>query len=350
MLTSFALLGASEPKRLPRPEPAPEPKAGAPVWPREEWSSCPPREPDDRCLVGIAHLPPHRVTHLATCGVEGFEVLQQAVGGAPASDPDEDFGVRGVRYLFQCGRQDPDVIGDRVRVGIARPQLHWPGTLRRRAPGHQRMEPEGLLERDRRQLLLRGGGDDRGVEVDDDPARQTPARQPSARESPRAAGAAGTAHAGAPDGGPSPPAPASSRRVRPGSGGRWSPRRADRTTAGDGAGADPPPAGSSPQRDRHRELHQQRRLVLLARAAHRQHPRQRLGQPDPVRTPPQQCLPGVSDQPLAVGPHGRPPVPTCTRSPEKCLDLLPDTSSTNASLQVNGTFLLSGRQPVNSGE
>ncbi|WP_159043989.1 hypothetical protein [Streptomyces caelestis] len=69
------------------------------------------------------------------------------------------------------------------------------------------------------------------------------------------------------------------------------------------------------------------------------------GQPDPVRDLPQQHRSGMPHQPLPAGRHGQPPVP-----PRKlahhigALIIATDTTSTLASSQVSGIFLLPGRQ------
>ena len=115
---------------------------------------------------------PHRVRQLA-----GREPVQQLVGRSGAVDPDEHGPAAAVPgdvvrgQLTQGGADDGDVVGGGVRPGVAGPQQHpdrLPGALAAVVDERgQRMMAEPALERRRRRLLVRMGGHQRGVDVDD---------------------------------------------------------------------------------------------------------------------------------------------------------------------------------------
>jgi hypothetical protein len=64
-------------------------------------------------------------------GIEPFQVFQQVVGVSGPVPPHQHFRRRRVRYPGQRVGQDPDVIGDRVRTGVALTQQQTPRTCRR---------------------------------------------------------------------------------------------------------------------------------------------------------------------------------------------------------------------------
>jgi len=237
------------------------------------------------------------------------------------------------------------VVGDSVGPGVAGPQFHGQALGGVRAPGGQRVEAETALERGRRPFFLRGSGDDRCVHVDHDPALQPPPGHGQPGESAGPQVQQGTTRPGAPSAGPSPSASAPTRPGWPGCGGWWSPMRPGRTSPGAGQvvwprsgslrrARWPPQAGRRP-----------RTLPPAVPVTHRQHGRERVGQPHPVRAPAQQHNTRMPDQPLAVGPHAQPTLPPCTLAHQKgAPTLASDTDQTLASSQVKAPFLLPGRQ------
>jgi hypothetical protein len=68
------------------------------------------------------------------------------------------------------------MVGHGVGARVPRPQEHRQRFLGVGAPGREWVEAPRLLEGDRRAGLVRGGQDDRGVDVDHDAARELPAR------------------------------------------------------------------------------------------------------------------------------------------------------------------------------
>jgi hypothetical protein len=202
------------------------------------------------------------------------------------------------------------------------------------------MEAEGLLEGDRRSGLLRRTRDDRGIQVDDDPAGQALARhhQPGETTRPQVQ-----------------QAPHVSADLRPGFRdlGEHHLIEGIQRPAGRGVRHRRPEKSlvvglqllglqqvRGTERDRHRQGDQHLGPIPPARhGAGREHPGQRRRQPRTVRALAQQHRPGMPDQPLPVGHHGQPTVPSRSLAHQKgALTLATDTDSTLASLQVMGTF------------
>jgi hypothetical protein len=142
----------------------------------------------DRGLVGGGDRPADGERHAAPHPVHLFEVLEQFVGGAGAIDADQQLAPVGDRELGDRVPEDPEVVNDRVRSGVAGSQQHGQTLRGVGAPGAQRMKPETLLEGGGRALLGAMGGEQRGVQIDDYPSGQQLAGHAQPREALRPAG------------------------------------------------------------------------------------------------------------------------------------------------------------------
>ena len=129
--------------------------------------------PDGQFGDGVAHvLPdgePHAVVQAAASDLAlRMEPVQQLVRGAGTVAADQQVPAIRHRDLSDRLSQDLDVIDCRVRACPACPQRggeELPGVV---APHTDRVIPEGSFERRRRQLLLRVGHHDRGIDIQHD--------------------------------------------------------------------------------------------------------------------------------------------------------------------------------------
>ncbi len=87
-------------------------------------------------------------------------------------DTDEDLAPEPGRDLPDRGGQHLFMAGERVRPGVARAKHHGQALAGVREPGSQRVEPVALLPGRGGALLVRAGGDQGGIHVDDQPPGQ----------------------------------------------------------------------------------------------------------------------------------------------------------------------------------
>jgi len=263
----------------------------------------------DRLLIGFGDGPAAGEQHLAPRRGQGQQVADQLVAGAGPIDADQQLGPHPSRDLPERRRQHREVVGEGVRSGVARPQQHRQALGGIGAPGPQRVEAVPVLERGSGAFLVAARGDQRRVQVDDQPARQHLPRDGQPREPGR--GRADQLPHVRPDRRPRPGDLVQGARI--GQFQRPPHRRVRRRRAEDrllmGQQRDVVHAGG-PERDRHRHRDQrhpavnQRELPLPAqRRAERWRQAALIGQLA------QQHRPGVTDQALCVRGHGQVPVP-----------------------------------------
>ena len=136
----------------------------------------------DGVLIGGGdHPPAAEQDHRARRG-QGQQMLHELVAGAGPVDANQDLAPEPGRDLPDRRGQHLLVAGERIRARVARPQQHGQALAGAGTPGAQRVEAVALLPGGGGALLVRAGGDQGGVHVDDQPARHGLARDDQPRE------------------------------------------------------------------------------------------------------------------------------------------------------------------------